>query len=145
MDLRGYLLQCSACGSASTVPPGRAGAPHRCTGCGSPLVAAHCTPAEVGERDWESAVLGGEHPAVVVVWSPACDVCADYRISVRRMAVSLYGKARVFEVNAERSPGILERYGVAGVPAVLLVRDGRVVAVLTGPQGETGIRRRLGL
>ena len=102
-------------------------------------------PAEVDEPDWEPAVLRGGHPAVVVVWSPACDVCADYRISVRRMAVSLYGRARVFEMDADRNPGILERYGVPGVPAVLLARDGQVVAVLPGPQGETGIRRRLGL
>ncbi len=145
MDLGGYLLQCSSCGTVAVVSPHRTDAPNRCTRCGAPLVAGHCMPAEVDEPDWEPAVLAGGHPAVVVVLSPACDVCADYRISVRRMAVSLYGRARVFEMNADRNPGILERYGVPGVPAVLLVRDGQVVAVLPGPQGESGIRRRLGL
>ena len=84
-------------------------------------------------------------PAVVVVWSGTCAACADYEPSVRLMAGRLYGHARVLLLDIDRSPVAAARYGVTGVPTVLLFRDGDLLANLPGPRGEQGLREHLGI
>ncbi len=141
----GYLLQCSNCGTRNRVPEEKVGAKGKCGKCGAPLVGAHSTPIEVTDATWDKEVLGSATPAVVEMWSPHCGVCTQYEVSVRQMAVSLYGKARVLQINVEENPRTAERYGIRGVPMVLLFKGGSLVATLTGPQGERGIRQKLGI
>ncbi len=141
----GYPLQCASCGTQNRIPHEDAGRPGRCTRCGAPLVAANTLPETVSDRGFDDAVLGGDTPALVVVWSPRCEVCARYELAVRQMAIDLYGKARVFQLDIEQSPAVPARYGVMGVPTVLVFRDRRLTAVLPGPRGEQGLREALGV
>lgn len=141
----GYLLQCSNCGSRNRIPEDKVGKQGKCGKCGTPLIAAHALPIPVTDATWDHEVLGSVSPAVVELWSPHCGVCSQYEVSVRQMAVSLFGKARVLQLNVEENPGTAARYGIRGVPTVLLFRDGALLATLTGPQGERGIRAKLGI
>lgn len=140
-----YHLQCSNCGSRNRVPHEKARARGKCGRCGTPLIASHCLPIAVTDADWDQQVLAATVPCVVEVWSPHCGVCSQYEVSVRHMAVSLYGKARVLQLNAEENPRTAQRYNIHGVPTVLLFRDGKLVDTLLGPQGETGIRRKFSI
>jgi thioredoxin 2 len=141
----GYLLQCSNCGTRNRIPEDKVGRQGRCGKCGTPLIASHSLPVAVTDATWDREVLGSVSPAIVEVWSPHCSVCSQYELSVRQMAVSLFGKARVLQLNAEENPATAARYAIRGVPTVLLFRDGSLLAALTGPQGERGLRQRLGV
>ena len=141
----GYLLQCATCGTPNRIPHEDAGSPGRCSRCGAPLIASNALPEAVSDRGFDDAVLGDDAPALVEVWSPRCGVCAQYELAVRQMAVNLYGKARVFQLDIEQNPAIPARYGVTGVPTVLVFRDRRLKAVLPGPRGEQGLREALGV
>jgi thioredoxin 2 len=141
----GYLLQCSQCGTANRVPEEKVGMKGKCGRCGAPLVGSHSMPIRVSDGDWDREVLGSAAPAVVELWSPHCGVCSQYELSVRQMAASLFGKARVLQLNVEENPRTAQRYNVRGVPTVLLFKAGQLVATLVGPQGERGIRERLGI
>lgn len=141
----GYLLQCSNCGTRNRIPEDKVGKQGKCGKCGTPLIASHALPIPVTDATWDKEVLASAAPAIVEIWSPHCGVCTQYELSVRQMAVSLFGKARVLQLNAEENPVTAARYGVRGVPMVLLFRDGQLLASLTGPQGERGLRQRLGL
>lgn len=140
-----YHVQCGSCGSRNRVPHEKAGQKGKCGKCGAPLIPSHAIPIPVTDATWDREVLGSHVPAVVEVWSPHCGVCSQYEVSVRRMAASLFGKARVLQLNAEENPKTATRYGIRGVPTVLLFRDGALVASLVGPQGERGIREKLGV
>lgn len=141
----GYLLQCSACGAEERVPHGRTAAPRRCRACGAPLIPSNSLAIDVTDATWEEEVRASEAPAVVAVLSPLCGTCAQYEVSVRRMAGTLYGLARVLILDAEANRATAERYDIKGVPTVLVFRGGELVASLTGPQGERGLRERLGV
>lgn len=141
----GYLLQCSNCGTRNRVPEDKVGLQGKCGKCGTPLVASHSLPIQVTDATWDREVMGSAAPAVVEMWSPHCGICSQYELSVRQMAVSLFGKARVLQMNVEENPATASRYGIRGVPTVLLFRNGALVAALTGPQGERGIRQKLGI
>lgn len=144
MDL-GYLLQCSVCGNRERVPQAGVGERRRCPSCGAPLIPSHSLAIEVGDDTWDEEVLGSQVPSIVAVLSPHCGVCAQYEVSVRLMAGSLYGVARVLTLDAEAHRSTAERYGIKGVPTVLLFRGGHLLTTLHGPQGERGLRERLGV
>jgi thioredoxin 1 len=108
-------------------------------------VGAHSLPIEVTDATWDREVLASPAPAMVEVWSPHCGVCTQYEVSVRQMASSLFGKVRVLQLNAEENPRTAQRYGIRGVPTVLLFTNGQLVSTLLGPQGERGIRQALGV
>lgn len=141
----GYLLQCSQCGTRNRVPEEKAGQKGKCGKCGAPLVGAHSLPIQVSDATWDQEVIGSRAPAVVELWSPHCGICSQYELSVRQMAANLFGKARVLQLNVEENPQTAQRYSVRGVPTVLLFKGGQLVASLVGPQGERGIRERLGV
>ncbi|MBI5016336.1 MAG: thioredoxin [Deltaproteobacteria bacterium] len=141
----GYLLQCGTCGTRNRVPHANVAGRRTCGHCGAPLIPSHSLPIPVTDDTWDAEVLDSDAPAVVEVWSPHCDVCAQYELSVCQMASSLYGKARVLQLEAEQNLRTAQRYGIKGVPTVLLFRAGQVVATLVGPQGERGLREKLGL
>jgi thioredoxin 2 len=141
----GHLLQCGTCGNRNRVPLDQTGQRTKCGSCGAPLIASHSLPVEVTDATWEAEVLGSAAPAIVEVWSPHCGVCAQYDVSVRQMASSLFGKARVLQLNAEENPDTARRYGIKGVPTVLLFKGGELLATLVGPQGERGLREKLGV
>jgi thioredoxin-like negative regulator of GroEL len=127
------------------VPHEKADARGRCGKCGTPLIPSHALPIQVTDADWEREVFGSRVPAIVEVWSPHCGVCAQYEVSVRHLAVSLYGKARVLQLNADENPRTAALYNIRGVPTVLLFRDGKLLNTLVGPQGERGLREQLGV
>ncbi|MBI5443018.1 MAG: thioredoxin family protein [Deltaproteobacteria bacterium] len=141
----GYLLQCSQCGTANRIPEDKVGKKGKCGKCGAPLIGAHSLPIQVSDASWEREVLGSQAPAVVELWSPHCGVCSQYELSVRQMAASLYGRARVLQLNVEENPRTAQRYNIRGVPTVLLFKGGQLVHTLVGPQGERGIREKLGI
>ncbi len=140
-----YLLQCSKCGAQNRAAHESAAGRRRCEECGAPLIPSNVLPVQVSDRDWDALILGSSVPTVVEVWSPECGVCAQYDVSVRHMAVRLFGRARVLQINIEENPATAERYGIQGVPTVLLFREGKLLHKLNGPQGEKGIREKLGV
>lgn len=140
-----YLVQCGTCGARNRIPHDKAAQRGKCGQCGAPLIPSHAIPLSVTDATWEQEVLGSAVPAIVEVWSPHCGVCSQYEVSVRQMAASLFGKARVLQLNAEENPRTAQRYGIRGVPTILLFKSGQHVATLVGPQGERGLRERLGV
>jgi len=140
-----YLVQCASCGTRNRLPHERARERGKCGKCGAPLIPSHAIPLPATDATWDQEVLGSRVPTIVEVWSPHCGVCAQYEVSVRHMAVNLFGKARVLQLNAEESPRTAQRYGITGVPTILLFKDGKHLSTLVGPQGERGLREKLGV
>jgi thioredoxin 1 len=141
----GFLLQCSQCGAQNQISDGSAGARHRCEKCGMPLIASNCLPLTVTDATWQTEVIDSAYPCVVFLWSPFCELCANYELSVRKMAAGFFGEARVLLLNVEENPKTPDAYEIRGVPAVLLVRNGELLRAMGGTQGERGIREALGL
>jgi thioredoxin-like negative regulator of GroEL len=53
---------------------------------------------------------------------------------VRKVAELLAGKAAVVQVNTQENPQLAGRFGVRGIPVVILLRNGRIVDQLAGAQ-----------
>jgi thioredoxin 2 len=57
-----------------------------------------------------------------------------------RLAHELAGRVKLVKVNADTAPGVVGRFSVQGIPTLLLMRRGQVVARQTGASPEPALR-----
>ncbi len=53
---------------------------------------------------------------------------------VRTVAEKLAGQAAVMQINTQDNPNLAARFGIRGIPAIVLLKQGRVVDQLPGAQ-----------
>ena len=79
---------------------------------------------EVNERDFDQVVLKSRTPVLVDFWAEWCEPCRTLAPIVELAAEQYAGAARVFTLNVDDSPAVMERYGIQGVPTLILFQDG---------------------
>ncbi|HKH04874.1 MAG TPA: thioredoxin [Acidimicrobiales bacterium] len=120
------IVACPACGTRNRVPVTASGMP-RCAACHTDLpwlVAA-------GEDDFDAAVTAPV-PVLVDLWAPWCGPCRMVAPGVERAATELAGRLKAVKVDVDQAPGVSARFGVQGIPTLLVLRDGRPVATQVG-------------
>jgi thioredoxin 2 len=62
---------------------------------------------------------------LVDLWAPWCGPCRVVAPGVERAARELAGRLKVVKVNVDEAPRVAERFGVQGIPTLLVLRQGR--------------------
>jgi thioredoxin 2 len=124
------VVVCPACGVRNRVPSVARGVP-RCASCHRDLPWL----VEAGEDNF-GRVVEGRLPVLVDLWAPWCGPCRMVAPAVERAAQELAGRLKVVKVNVDEAPGISAQFGVQGIPTLLLVRHGDVIARQTGALPE---------
>ena len=62
---------------------------------------------------------------LVDLWAPWCAPCHTISALIEQAAKDLAGQIKVVKVNVEVAPAISRRFGVQGIPTLLLLRDGQ--------------------
>jgi thioredoxin 2 len=120
------IVSCPNCGKKNRVPLSAAGIP-RCASCHTNLPWV----VDAGEADFAEAV-SGRVPVLVDLWAPWCGPCRVVAPGVERAAAELAGRLKVVKVNVDDAPGVSARFGVQGIPTLLVLRDGEPVARQVG-------------
>jgi thioredoxin 1 len=87
---------------------------------------------EVEEKNWESEVLKSSTPVIVDFWAEWCAPCKMLDAIVDEIAEEYQGKLRVAKIDADANPDVITRYGVMGMPTLILFKDGEEVERLSG-------------
>lgn len=77
-------------------------------------------------------VLKSDVPAIVDFWAPWCAPCQMVNPIVEEMATAYNGRVRVFKMNVDENKSTPARFGIRGLPALLLFKNGRVQGNLMG-------------
>jgi len=82
--------------------------------------------------NWDDEVLSSSVPVLVDFWAPWCAPCRAIAPHVEAAATDFAGRAKVGKVNTDIHQDIAIRYGVRGIPLLLLFKGGEVVDQQTG-------------
>ena len=86
----------------------------------------------LSEANFQNEVIAAPQPVLVDFWAPWCGPCRTIGPIVNELAKDFDGRAKVAKVNVDDAPALAQRFGIQGIPTLLIFRDGRVVDQVTG-------------
>lgn len=97
----------------------------------------------VTDQSFANDVLGASGPVLVDFWAEWCGPCRMIAPALEEISNDLGDRVTVAKLNIDENPDIPARYGVRGIPTMLLFRDGQPVAQKVGAAPRSNIQQWL--
>jgi thioredoxin 1 len=86
----------------------------------------------VTDASFDTDVLKASQPVLVDFWAEWCGPCKQIAPALEQIAQELAGQVTVAKLDIEASPTTPSKYGVRGIPTMMLFKDGQMTAMKVG-------------
>jgi thioredoxin 1 len=98
---------------------------------------------EVNDSSFEQEVLQSDQPVLVDFWAAWCGPCKALSPIVDEVASEYNGRLKVMKMDVDRNQATPMRYGIRGIPALLLFKGGKVADQIVGYVPKDTIARSI--
>jgi thioredoxin 1 len=98
---------------------------------------------ETSDGTFENDVLKSDRPVLVDFWAAWCAPCRMLAPTVEAVAEKYASNARVVKLNVDDNPSVSQRFGIKGIPTLILFKNGREEERVVGATSEQAISRML--
>jgi thioredoxin 2 len=132
-------IVCPHCDSINRVPGFRLSEGPKCGLCHRPLFVGQ--PITLTKATFDTHLTRNDIPVTVDFWAPWCGPCLIMAPAFEQAAKTLEPHVRLAKVNTEEEHELAARFGITGIPTMVVFRQGREVTRQTGAMGLQSILR----
>jgi thioredoxin 1 len=92
----------------------------------------------VGDDTFETNVLQAPGPVLVDFWAEWCGPCKQIAPALEEISSEMSDRLTVVKLNIDENPNTPSKYGVRGIPTMIVFKDGQVAGTKVGalPKGK---------
>ena len=88
--------------------------------------------SEVNDVTFDQEVLKASVPVLIDFWAPWCGPCKAIAPVVEELAGEYNGRVKIVKMNIDDNPQTPSKYGVRGIPTLMLFKGGSVAEQIVG-------------
>jgi thioredoxin 1 len=93
----------------------------------------------VTDANFETDVLKSDTPVLVDFWAEWCGPCKALGPKLEEISNELVGKLRIVKLNIDENPSAPTKYGVKGIPTMILFKSGKEIDSIVGNHPKENI------
>ncbi|WP_010233449.1 thioredoxin [Clostridium arbusti] len=97
----------------------------------------------INSREFKDEVLNSNDVVLIDFFAEWCGPCKMLTPIVEELSKEMAGKAKVFKVDVDKSGNIAQKYGIMGVPTVIIFKNGTAVDKMVGFQPKEVLKSKL--
>lgn len=91
---------------------------------------------ELTDANFEEEVLNSEQPVLVDFWATWCQPCLMLAPTIEQLAEEHKGSVKVGKLDTDNNRDVASRFGITGLPTVMIFKGGQPVGAVTGFRGK---------
>jgi thioredoxin 1 len=97
-------------------------------------------PVKVSDASFQNDVLNSKKPVVVDFWAEWCGPCRMIAPALEELATEMSNQITIAKINIDENPGVPQKFGVRGVPTLMIFSQGQVAATKVGALPKSKIK-----
>ena len=98
---------------------------------------------EFNDTNFQDLVISSDKLSIVDFWAEWCGPCRAIGPVIEDLHKEYEGRVNVGKVNVDNNPQLSINYGITSIPAILFLKDGKVVDKLVGAQPKSNFVKKI--